>query len=139
MGKFDKLGGISAFVIIPGDNLDEGIVELDSCLGIEGGDDGCADEVRGNDLVLSVSKDALQHILVEGLFQLRFVAAAETGARFLSPICCSFELIGRRLCCHGKRCSNGLAIEQIALEQPHIMTVATSARGGKLTRFAWPQ
>ena len=49
---------ISPFVIVPADQLDEVVVEGDTSLGIEDRRVGVAVQVRGDDIVLSVGKDA---------------------------------------------------------------------------------
>lgn len=47
-------------VVVPGDELDEVVVEGDTSLGIEDGRGRVAVEVRGDNLVLSVGEDALE-------------------------------------------------------------------------------
>jgi hypothetical protein len=50
--------GVTPLVVIPGDKLDEVIVERDTGLGIEDRGVGVAVHVGGDDLVLSVSQYA---------------------------------------------------------------------------------
>jgi hypothetical protein len=45
-------------VVVPGDQLDEVLVEGDTGLGIEDGGVGVAVQVGGDDLILGVGKDA---------------------------------------------------------------------------------
>ena len=51
--------GVTPFVIVPGDELDEVGVKLDSGLGVEDRRGGVADEVGGDEIVFAVLEDAL--------------------------------------------------------------------------------
>lgn len=50
--------GVSPLVVVPGDELDEVVVEGDTSLGIEDGRGGVAVHVRGDNVVLSVGEVA---------------------------------------------------------------------------------
>ena len=63
LSEHNQLSGIAALVIVPGNNLDELVGDLDTGLGIEGGDNGGADEVAGNDVVIGVAEDVLELVL----------------------------------------------------------------------------
>ena len=67
--QVDALAGITPFVVIPGDELDEGIVQRDTSFGIENARAGFVDEVRRNDFVFGITKDAL-HVGLGSLFHL---------------------------------------------------------------------
>ena len=49
--------GVSPLVVVPGDQLDEVVVQGDTGLGIEDGGVGVAVQVRGDNVVLSVAQD----------------------------------------------------------------------------------
>ena len=49
---------VAPLVVVPADELDEVLVQGDTGLGIEDGRVGVAVQVRGDDIVLSVGKDA---------------------------------------------------------------------------------
>lgn len=50
--------GVSPLVVVPGDQLDEVVVEGDTSLGIEDGRGGVTVQVRGDNVVLSVGEVA---------------------------------------------------------------------------------
>ena len=54
---------VAKFIVIPGNELDEVVVEGNASPSIEGGRMGVAVEVRGHHLVLSVAQDALEGAL----------------------------------------------------------------------------
>lgn len=56
--EVEDTAGVSPLVVVPGDELDEVVVEGDTGLGIEDGGVGVADHVGGDDVVLSVGQDA---------------------------------------------------------------------------------
>ena len=47
-GHFEDFVGVAPFVVIPGADLDEGSVKLDTGFGIEDGGAGIVNEVGGN-------------------------------------------------------------------------------------------
>ena len=51
--------GVAPLVIVPGNELDEGVGKLNTGLGVEDGGVGVADEVGGDDSLVSVLDDAL--------------------------------------------------------------------------------
>jgi len=55
--------GVSVFVVVPGDELDKVLVQLDSGLGVEDGGPLVGDEVGGHDHVLGVAQVALHGAL----------------------------------------------------------------------------
>lgn len=57
--EIDNTAGVSPLVIVPRDELDEVGAELDSGVGVEDGGVGVADEIGGDDLLVSVGEDAL--------------------------------------------------------------------------------
>src|SRR5262249_34354421 len=52
-------GGVAGFVVVPGYDLEEPLVQLDAGLGVEDGAVVVADEVAGDDLLVGVAEDAL--------------------------------------------------------------------------------
>ena len=56
----DDLVGVTPLVVVPGDELDEGRIQLDAGLGVEGGGAGLAAEVGGDDRLVGVAEDALE-------------------------------------------------------------------------------
>jgi len=52
--------GIAVLVVVPGDDLDEGVAELDSSLGVKDGRPDISNEVLGHNIVLSVAEVALK-------------------------------------------------------------------------------
>jgi hypothetical protein len=58
--EVDNTSGVTVFVVVPGDELDEVLVQQDTSLGVEDGGVGVAQEVGGDDVVLSVVEDALE-------------------------------------------------------------------------------
>lgn len=59
----NDLVGVAPFVVVPGADLDEGGVELDAGLFVEGGGAGLATEVGGDDGFVGVAEDALEFAL----------------------------------------------------------------------------
>lgn len=62
---------VTPFVIVPSDELDEVLVQLDSSIGIKDGRSSVTDEIGRNDAVLSVLEDALVFAfrgLLDGIF-----------------------------------------------------------------------
>src|SRR3546814_9580937 len=57
---FQALVRVTPFVVVPADELDEGLVECDAGIGVEDRGTCVAAEVGGNDLVFGVAEDALQ-------------------------------------------------------------------------------
>jgi hypothetical protein len=58
--EIEDTAGVTPLVVVPGDQLDEVLVEGDTSLGVEDGGVGVANHVAGNNLVLGVSEDALE-------------------------------------------------------------------------------
>ena len=58
--QVDNSGGVTIFVIVPGDQLDKGWGQQDTGLGVKDGGSGVGDEVGGDNGVLGVAQDALQ-------------------------------------------------------------------------------
>src|SRR4051812_49244593 len=58
--KVDDTAGVPPLVVVPGNDLNEVVVEGDSGLGIEDAGSRVADHVAGDDLIFGVLKDALQ-------------------------------------------------------------------------------
>src|SRR5688572_30800069 len=58
--EIEDTAGVTPLVVVPGDKLDEVVVERDTGLGIEDGGVGVAVHVAGDNIVLSVSEDALE-------------------------------------------------------------------------------
>ena len=56
--EVEDTAGVAVLVVVPGDELDEVVVEGDTGLGIEDGGVGVAVEIGGDDVVLSVGQDA---------------------------------------------------------------------------------
>lgn len=74
MGKeVEDTAGVTPLVVVPRDQLDKVVVEGDTGLGIEDGGVGVAVEIRGDNIVLGVSQDALEvtlSSLLDGLLDL---------------------------------------------------------------------
>lgn len=60
VGEIDESVGVSPLVVVPRDELDEVGGERDTSLGVEDGGSGVSDEVRGDNLISSVSKNTLE-------------------------------------------------------------------------------
>jgi len=58
--------GVAVFVVVPGDEFDELVVQLDAGLGIVDRGEGAAIEVAGDDHIFGVSEDALHLALSSG-------------------------------------------------------------------------
>ena len=63
LDQLDAAVGVTDLVIVPGDELDEGVGQGNTGLGIEDGRVGVTDEVGGDDLILGVAHDALHLVL----------------------------------------------------------------------------
>jgi len=59
-GEVNNTVGVTALVVVPGDELDELVVEGNTGGGVEDGGVGVTNEVAGDDLVLGVGEDALE-------------------------------------------------------------------------------
>lgn len=71
--EVEDTAGVTPLVVVPGDELDEVVVEGDTSLGIENGGVGIAVHVAGDNIVLSVSENALEGTvsgLLDGLLDL---------------------------------------------------------------------
>jgi hypothetical protein len=64
--EVEDTAGVTPLVVVPGDQLDEVVVEGDTGLGIEDGGVGVAVKVRGDNVVLSVGQDTLE-VTLRGL------------------------------------------------------------------------
>ena len=67
-GKVDEAVGVSPLVIVPGDDLVEGVAEGHSSGGIHNGTVGVVDKVLGNHWEIGVSEDSLE-LAISGLLQ----------------------------------------------------------------------
>jgi len=65
--EVDDTVGVTPLVIVPGDELDKGRVELDSSLGIKDGAELASAEIAGNDLLVGVAEDTLHLALRSSL------------------------------------------------------------------------
>ena len=52
--------GVAALVVIPGNNLHKGVGQSDTGLFVEDGGAGIAQEVRGNNILIGITQNALQ-------------------------------------------------------------------------------
>src|SRR5262249_38802067 len=66
-GHLEDLAGITPFVVVPRDDLDERAVERDAGVGIEDRRAAVAAEIRRNHLVFGVTEDALHRALGRSL------------------------------------------------------------------------
>ncbi len=66
-GEVEHLAGEAPLVVVPGDELDEVVVQGDAGLGVENGGVGIGAEVGGDDLVVHVPQNALHRALGGGL------------------------------------------------------------------------
>src|SRR6478752_6679312 len=64
--EVEDTAGVTPLVVVPGDQLDEVVVERDTGLGIEDGGVGVAVEIGGDNIVLSVGQNALE-VTLSGL------------------------------------------------------------------------
>eukprot|EP00962_Isochrysis_galbana_P019874 scaffold5793_cov105-Isochrysis_galbana.AAC.1 len=76
-GELDQPVGVAPLVVVPRDELDEGVVKADAGLGVESGRGGVRDEVVGDDLLVGVGHDAL----VLGLLAALLDELADLGVR----------------------------------------------------------
>jgi len=67
LDEVDDSVRVAVFVVVPGDELDELVVELDAGLGVIDRREGAAVEVAGDDHVFGVSEDTL-HLALGGRF-----------------------------------------------------------------------
>lgn len=63
LDQVDDTVGVAELVVVPGDELDESVAQLDSGLGVKDGRVAVTDKVSGDDLLLGVVEDALQRSL----------------------------------------------------------------------------
>ena len=56
--EVEHTAGVAPLVVVPGDELDEVVVEGDTSLGVEDGGGLVAVEVAGDDVILGVGEDA---------------------------------------------------------------------------------
>ena len=80
MGQVDHSVGVAPLVVVPGDDLDEAVVESDAGVGVEDGGAGIGGEVLGDDLVLSVSEETLELALRGSLDALLDLFVGGVGA-----------------------------------------------------------
>jgi hypothetical protein len=62
--EVEDTAGVTPLVVVPGDELDEVVVEGDTSLGVKDGGVGVAVQVAGDNLVLGVAEDACVLMLV---------------------------------------------------------------------------
>lgn len=62
--KVEDTAGVAPLVVVPGDDLDEVLVEGDTGVGIEDGGVGVAVHVAGDNSVLGVGKDAYSSVSI---------------------------------------------------------------------------
>lgn len=62
--QIQNTAGVTPLVVVPGDQLDEVVVQGDTSLGVEDGGSGVAVHVGGDNVVLSVSQDTYWRILL---------------------------------------------------------------------------
>jgi len=67
LDQLDNTVGVTDLVIVPGNELDEGVGESNTSLGIKDGGVGVAKEVGRDNLVLGVGQNSLQVVLGSGL------------------------------------------------------------------------
>ena len=67
LDQLQNLVGVADLVVVPGDDLHEGVGQSDTGVGIEDGGAGVAQEVGGHDGLVSVTQNALQLALGSGL------------------------------------------------------------------------
>ena len=67
LDELHDLVGITPLVVVPGNYLNESIGKVNAGVGVEDGGTGIAEEVGGNDSVLSVAEDTLELALRGGL------------------------------------------------------------------------
>jgi len=66
-GELDQTVGVAPLVVVPGNELDESVVESDAGLHIQDGGVRFADEILGDDLILGQGEDTLHWALRGGL------------------------------------------------------------------------
>lgn len=71
--EVEDTAGVTPLVVVPGDQLDEVLVEGDTGLGIEDGGVGVAVKVRGDDIVLSVGENACRVMVSSRLSHIKSV------------------------------------------------------------------
>lgn len=70
LDQVDDTVGVTEFVVVPGDELDESVAQLDSSLGVKDGGVGITNEVSGDDLLFGVVQNSL-HWAISGLLDHR--------------------------------------------------------------------
>ena len=63
--KVEDTAGVTPLVVVPGNQLDEVLVEGDASLGIEDGGVGIAVQVGGDDIILSVGRGCLDLLALD--------------------------------------------------------------------------
>ena len=63
VSELNKSVGVAPLVVVPGDDLHEAGVKLDTSTGVEDGGTGVGDEVAGDNLVFGVAEDSLHLVL----------------------------------------------------------------------------
>lgn len=64
MDQVQNTAGVTPLVVVPGDQLDEVVVQGNTSLGVEDGGSGVAVHVGGDNVVLSVSQDTCWRLLL---------------------------------------------------------------------------
>ena len=85
LDEVENLVGITPLVIVPGDNLNEGVGEGDTCARVEDAGAGIGEEVGGNNGILGVAQNALQ---------LAFGGGLHSGANFI-VLCGLLQVYGQ--------------------------------------------
>ena len=67
LDQLQNLVGVADLVVVPGDDLDEGVGQSDTGISVEDGGAGVAQEVGGHDGLVGVTQNALQLALGSGL------------------------------------------------------------------------
>lgn len=65
--QVDNSGGVTVFVIVPGNKLDESWGQLDTSLGVEDGTSGVGEEIGGDDFFVGVTQETSQWTFFGGL------------------------------------------------------------------------
>lgn len=60
LDEIDDTGRVAVLVVVPRDKLDELVIQWDTSLGIKDAGVGITDEVRRDDVILSVSQDSVE-------------------------------------------------------------------------------
>ena len=67
LDQLQNLVGVADLVVVPGNDLDEGVGQSDAGISVEDGGTGVAQEVGGHDGLVGVTQNALQLALGSGL------------------------------------------------------------------------